>query len=86
MDPKHYKVELESNQVWVLRISYGPHKKSAMHEHPAGVAVFLTDNRLTFTLPDGKTAERNWKAGETRRVHTEKHLPENLSDKRQGLI
>ena len=44
-DPKHYKVEFENEQVRVLRISYGPGEKSVMHQHPANVAVFLTDAR-----------------------------------------
>ena len=26
VDPKHYKVEFENDQVRVLRISYGPHE------------------------------------------------------------
>nr|NIR51506.1 hypothetical protein [candidate division KSB1 bacterium]NIS26908.1 hypothetical protein [candidate division KSB1 bacterium]NIT73741.1 hypothetical protein [candidate division KSB1 bacterium]NIU27639.1 hypothetical protein [candidate division KSB1 bacterium]NIU94275.1 hypothetical protein [candidate division KSB1 bacterium] len=34
VDPKHYKVEFENDQVRVLRISYGPGEKSVMHEHP----------------------------------------------------
>jgi quercetin dioxygenase-like cupin family protein len=46
---KHYKVEVENDQVRALRISYGPHEKGAMHEHPASVAVFLTDGKVKFT-------------------------------------
>jgi quercetin dioxygenase-like cupin family protein len=55
VDAKHYKVEFENDQVRVLRIKYAPHEKSVMHEHPAAVAVFLTDSNATFTTPDGKT-------------------------------
>jgi quercetin dioxygenase-like cupin family protein len=40
VDSKHYKVEFENEQVRVLRITYGPHEKSVMHEHPNAVAVF----------------------------------------------
>jgi hypothetical protein len=57
VDPKHYKLEFENDQVRVLRITYGPHEKSVMHEHPASVAVFLTDGQAKFTLPDGKTQD-----------------------------
>ena len=64
VDPKHYKVELENEQVRVLRISYGPHEKSVMHGHPAGVLVCLADFHVKFTSPDGKTEERRGKAGE----------------------
>ena len=43
VDPKHYKVEVENDQVRVLRIKYGPHEKSVMHGHPSTVAVFLIE-------------------------------------------
>jgi quercetin dioxygenase-like cupin family protein len=86
VDPKHYKVEFENEQVRVLRISYGPGEKSAMHEHPASVAVFLTDGRVKFTLPDGKSQEVTSKAGETVWEAGGKHLPENIGDKPFELI
>lgn len=81
VDPKHYKVELENDQVRVLRITYGPHEKSVMHNHPAGQVIYLTDAHVKFTLPGGKTQESHAKAGETSWAAAGKHLPENLSDK-----
>lgn len=86
VDPKHYKVVSENAQVRILRIKYGPHEKSVMHEHPADVAVFLTDSHFKFTLGDGKTVERSGKAGEAQAGEAEKHLPENLGDKAAELI
>ena len=86
LDPKHYKVEMENDQVRVLRINYGPHEKSVMHDHPAGVMVFLGDARAKFTLADGKAEERSFKAGEARWLPAEKHLPESLVDKPFELI
>ena len=86
VDPKHYKVEFENDQVRVLRITYGPHEKSVMHEHPASVAVFLTDGHVKFTQPDGKTQESSPKAGTTMWSAAGKHLPENVGDKSFELI
>lgn len=86
VDPKHYKVEFENNQVRVLRIHYGPHEKSVMHEHPNAVAIFLADQRGKFTFPDGKSVEWAYKTGEAAWTPAEKHLPENLSDKPLELI
>ena len=63
VDPKHYTVEFENEQVRVLRISYGAGEKSVMHEHPNSVAVFLTDGQVKFTTPDGKSREVPAKAG-----------------------
>jgi quercetin dioxygenase-like cupin family protein len=81
VDPKHYKVEFENDQVRVLRVHYGPHEKSVMHSHPDNVAVFLTDVHAKFNLPDGKATDANAKAGDTQWGAAGKHLPENLSDK-----
>ncbi len=86
VDSKHYKVVFENDQVRVLRITYGPYEKSVMHEHPRGVSVFLTDNRVKMTFPDGKTEENSGKAGEAIWGKGETHLPENLSDKPFELI
>jgi hypothetical protein len=86
VDSKHYKVEFENDQVRVLRISYGPHEKSVMHEHPDSIAIFLTDQDVKFTFPDGKTEEAHIKAGETRWTPGGKHLPENLSGQPFELI
>ena len=55
VDPKHYTVVSENDQVRILKVHYGPHEKSVMHSHPATVAVFLTDAKGQFSYPDGKT-------------------------------
>ena len=86
VDPKHYKVEFENEQVRVLRISYGVGEKSVMHEHPNAVAVFLTDGNVKFTTPDGKSEERPAKAGATIWSPGGKHLPENIGSKPFELI
>lgn len=86
VDSKHYKVEQENSQVRVLRVHYGAHEKSVMHEHPASVAVFLTDGDSKFTLPDGKTIESHFKSGQVQWEAAGKHLPENTGDKPFDLI
>src|ERR1700751_2359041 len=63
VDPKHYKIEFENDQVRVLRIRYGAGEKSVMHSHPESIAVFLTDAHGKFTYPDGKTEDINAKPG-----------------------
>jgi len=85
-DPKHYTVEFENDEVRVLRIKYGPREKSVMHDHPANVAVFLTDADGRFTMPDGKKVGELMKAGSVQWDAGGKHLPENVSDKPFELI
>lgn len=86
VDPKHYKIELENDQVRVLRISYGSREKSVMHGHPDSVAIFLTDLHVRFTSPDRKTEEQRGKAGQVLMTPAGEHLPENLEAKRFELI
>jgi quercetin dioxygenase-like cupin family protein len=81
LDPKHYKVEFENDQVRVLRITYGPHEKSVMHDHPPNVAIFLTDAQARFTLHDGQSVEPPMKAGGVAWDPGGQHLPENTGDK-----
>jgi len=78
VDPKHYKVEFENDQVRVLRIHYGVGEKSVMHSHPDNVAVFLVDQTAKFTYPDGKSEEESGKAGQTVWGKAGAHLPENV--------
>lgn len=87
VDPKHYTVELENDRVRVVRIRYGSREKSVMHEHPPGVAVFLTDGNFKFTYPDGKSENIEGKAGQILWFGERwEHLPENLSDTRFEAI
>jgi quercetin dioxygenase-like cupin family protein len=86
VDSKHYKVELENEYVRVVRITYGAAEKSVIHEHPAGVAVFLTDQEAKFTLPDGKTEVVQDKAGSIRWAAAGKHLPENTGGRPFELV
>ena len=57
-----------------------------MHGHPANVALFLTDGKVRFTLPDGKTQDVAVKAGSTQWNAGGKHLPENVGDKPFELL
>jgi FlaG/FlaF family flagellin (archaellin) len=86
VDPKHYTVVSENAQVRIVKVHYGPHEKSVMHSHPAGVAVFLTDSKVRFTMADGKTQDVTTKAGDAQYTKALTHLPENMDDKGMDLI
>ncbi len=77
VDPNHYTVELENDRVRVLRIKYGPGEKSAMHGHPPGVIVFVSDCDGTFTFPDGSSEAIQAKAGDVAWSDATEHLPQN---------
>ena len=86
VDPQHYTVVSENDQVRILKVHYGPHEKSVMHSHPASVAVFLTDAKGQFAFPDGKKQDFDVKAGQSQYQAATTHLPENTGDKGMEVI
>src|SRR3979409_107808 len=80
VEPKHYKLDFENERVQVVSVHYGPHEKSALHDHPGGVVVCLSEGHLRFTDEAGKRREGYAKAGEVRWYAPFKHRVENLSD------
>jgi quercetin dioxygenase-like cupin family protein len=82
VDPKHYKVEFENDQVRVLRVKIGPHESTPLHAHSANrVVAYLTDQDIRVTSQDGKVENAKRKAGEVTFSGKATHKEENLSDK-----
>ncbi len=54
VDTKHYKVELETERVRVVRISYAAREKSVMHQHPPAVVIFFDRRQIRIHLPRGQ--------------------------------
>jgi len=69
-------VEIENGWVRVLRVKQGPHEKAAEHQHPASVAVYLTDVRQRVN-----GVEVFHKAGDVAWFEATKHTEENISDR-----
>ena len=80
VEPKYYHLDFENEKVQVVSVHYGPHEKSAMHEHPGGVVVILTAAHLRFTDENGKVREVFSKPGEARWYPPFHHRVENLGD------
>jgi len=76
--PGQYQVEFEDAEVRVLRVVYGPGEKSAMHDHPDSVAVYVTGGHIRITLPDGRVGEPRVPPGATMRHAAGGHAIENL--------
>lgn len=86
VDPAHYSVVFENDQVRVLRIRYGPNEQGVMHSHPAGVAVYLDDISGEFALPDGTLAHAQGTAREAVWTEAGSHQPRNMTDQPFELI
>jgi len=78
--PGQYKVEFEDDAVRVLRVVYAPGEKSAMHEHPDSVAVYVTGGHIRITLPDGRVGEPRVPPGATMQHAAGSHAIENIGD------
>ena len=91
VDAQHYKVIYEDTGIRVLRLTYGPHEKSVMHEHPFGSCViFITEFHGKSTDPAGNVTTEDHAPGEVAcdpfRRGTFLHLPENTGDKTFEVI
>jgi hypothetical protein len=74
VDARHYKMEFENEQVRILRIHFGPHEKSVLHEHIL--------NRVVIYLNDQGTR----KAGDVRMAGAATHTEENAGDQAADRI
>ena len=82
IDPRHYRVEFENDQVRVIRVKIGAKESVPMHEHSLDrVVVYLTDQDFKITGADGKEAMAKHSAGDVSFSGPGKHKEENLSDK-----
>ena len=86
VESKHYTLAFENEYVQVVNVHYGPHEKSALHDHPGGVVVVLSSGHLKFTDQNGKTTEVFSKAGESRWFPPFKHRVENLGDTNYNAV
>jgi len=84
--PTHYKLDFENEHVQVLSVHYGPHEKSALHDHPGGVVVVITGGHLKFTDDKGKVTEVFAKPGEARWFNPFKHTVENVGDSAYNAV
>jgi quercetin dioxygenase-like cupin family protein len=82
VDPKHYKVEFENNQVRVLRVTIGPHESTPVHQHSVNrVVTYLTDQNFRITSQDGTVETAKHGAGDVTFSGPATHKEENLNDK-----
>ena len=86
VDPAHHKVELENEEVRVLRVTVPAGEKTAVHEHPNIVAVFLNDARMRVTPVGGKPDETPRKAGTVNALPAVKHVVENIGTTTANII
>jgi quercetin dioxygenase-like cupin family protein len=81
-DPKHCQVEIENDQVRVIRARYAAQEKGVLHEHTGNLLVtYLTECKLKVTPAEGEPRTAIKAAGDVVWGGPSKHVEENLNDK-----
>jgi quercetin dioxygenase-like cupin family protein len=78
VDPAHYKVVLENASVRVLKVSLPAGAKTPMHAHPDTIIVPLTNSKVRFTTPDGKSVNSDLAADSAQYTPAGLHAGANL--------
>ncbi len=86
VSPQDVKVLLENDRVRVLEVRHQPGVKEPMHSHPAYVTYYLDATRVKVTTPDGKTVEKDRKAGEVQYSGPTTHALENIGTTEQHVL
>jgi quinol monooxygenase YgiN/quercetin dioxygenase-like cupin family protein len=76
--PENYRILVENEHVRVLDFKLLKGASEETHDHPRHVAVFLTDVRIEFTLPDGTKRLREAKAGDVGYSEPTAHASKNI--------
>ncbi|HUF08739.1 MAG TPA: hypothetical protein VMO47_05420 [Rhodothermales bacterium] len=83
---EQYKVEFENEKVRVLRGTYAPGAKAAMHEHPDAVVFQVTGGHLMMTLANGETVDAEVVAGNVGWSDATMHEVTNVGDEPLEVI
>ena len=84
--PDHYKVVEENDRVRILEFRGSTGDKTAMHSHPAVVAIALSSAEVRFTLPGGQSMEIELNAGQAMYMDAADHSTEILSSSEAHVI
>ena len=76
--PRNYRVLVENDRVRVLDFRLRKGDTEATHSHPAHVLYVLEPFTIRFTLPGGRTAVREAKAGDVVFSEAVTHSPTNI--------
>jgi quercetin dioxygenase-like cupin family protein len=79
-DGDKYRVLLENEQVRILGYEDRPGDRTRPHRHPAFVVVALAPFKRRLRLGDGRTAVREFAAGDVLYSAGEEHVGENVGD------
>jgi hypothetical protein len=86
LDPKHYRIDYENEQVRIVRAELKPDEVSPLHDDVQSVLICPVECHIRFTRADGKLQDVHLDAGETRWIYEDTRSHKNLSTKPAVLI
>jgi quercetin dioxygenase-like cupin family protein len=86
VDPAHYKTLTENASVRVLKIDYPAGTKSTMHQHPDSIVIPLSDSKVKFTMPDGKSEDSELTSESAMYSAAGTHNPANVGTGRVNAL
>ena len=78
VDPEHFRVDFQNEQVRVVHLSIKGTQQTRMHEEPAVLAVCIKECHVRLSEPDGKTKDLNMQAGDTHWIWEDTRSEKNL--------
>ena len=84
--PQQYTVELENEQVRVLRARLGPEETAPIHDAQAGVLVALTEAHVSFIRPDKHMQQADLKPGQVQWIFEDTYSAKNLRKARVEFL
>jgi len=85
--PKNYSVELENDQVRVIRAKLGPREKMGEHEHKLPrLLIPLTELQIESTNADGSKGNLTGKPGDVIFAQPGRHREENMKEQPSELL
>ena len=89
IQPRAYRVALDNDKLRVLEFNSRPGMGvcgTGMHSHPAHLTVVLSDSKVRFKLPDGRTGVGENKLGDVFWSEAETHEVENISGRNSRAL
>ena len=81
VDPRHYSVEFENEEVRVLRGRLESEAAVPLHDHRSGVFVAITEVHIRLAWPAGHIRDIHLGPGEARWIYNDSHTEKNLVNK-----
>ena len=78
-DPKHYKLEIENDQMRVLRLTLKADEVAPVHDDRDALFVCLKECHIRLTRPGGRSQDIHLQTGESRWIYGDTRSEKNIS-------